>query len=71
MSATPDPALRAHRERQPAAARSRWEERVRGLGFDDLEAYLVARRVEGATAHRVRTELGCGGSVAVRLLVGG
>ena len=41
---------------------------MRDLGFADLAAYLVARRDEGASAHRVRVELGCGGSVAVRLI---
>ena len=62
------PALRAHRERRTARAYACWGERARGLGFGDLEQYLTARRTEGATAHRVRTELGCGGSVAERLL---
>src|SRR5688572_16134489 len=64
----PSATLRAHREAQSAAARARWGERVRDLGFADLAAYLVARRDEGASAHRVRVELGCGGSVAVRLI---
>lgn len=64
-------ALRADREQRAAAARARWSERAQGLGFGDLDAYLQTRREEGATAHRVRTELGCGGSVAVRLLARG
>ena len=62
-------ALRAHRASRVAAARVRWEARAVGLGFAGLEAYLVDRRASGVSAHRVRTELGCGGSVAARLLV--
>lgn len=62
------PALQAHRDAQGAAARARWTERVRALGFEDLELYLAQRRAVGATAHRVRTELGCRGTVAERLL---
>lgn len=62
------PALRAHREQQSAAARQRWRARVKELGFVDVEDYLAVRRSDGSTAHRVRTELGCGGSVALRLL---
>jgi hypothetical protein len=62
------PALRAARAEQSEAARERWDERARSLGFAGFEGYLAARRAEGATAHRVRTELGCGGTVAVRLL---
>ena len=64
------PALRADRDRRSAAARTRWEERARGLGFEDLEGYLTVRRAERASAHRVRLELGCGGSVAARLVTG-
>lgn len=48
----------------------RWEGRVRALGFDGLEDYLADRRGAGASAHRVRVELGCGGSVAARLIAG-
>jgi hypothetical protein len=65
------PALRADRERRSAAARARWDERARGLGFADLDAYLTARRTEGVSAHRVRVELGCGGSTSEKLLAGG
>jgi hypothetical protein len=61
-------ALRTHREGQSAAARARWTDHVRALGFDGLESYLAARKAEGVSAHRVRTELGCGGTVAERLL---
>jgi hypothetical protein len=64
-------ALRAHREGRSVAARARWEVRVRDLGFGGLEEYVAARVASGASAHRVRTELGCGGSVAAALLVGG
>ncbi|WP_425565360.1 MucR family transcriptional regulator [Pedococcus aerophilus] len=63
------PALRAHREARVAAARARWEARAVALGFADLAAYLDDRVASGASAHRVRTELGCGGTVAARLLV--
>jgi hypothetical protein len=62
------PALAAHRSRQSAAARQRWEARAQVLSFADLEGYLTCRRNEGVTAHRVRTELDCGGTVAARLL---
>lgn len=62
------PALRAARVRQSAAARERWDERARSLGIAGFADYLTARRAQGATAHRVRTELGCGGTVAERLL---
>lgn len=65
------PALRADRDRRSAAARARWEERARGLGFVDLDAYLAARRAEGVTAHRVRVELGCGGTTSEKLLADG
>lgn len=65
------PALRAHRAIQRAAARERWEAAARALGFPDLGAYLDARRASGAAANKVRTELGCGGSVAARLLTSG
>ena len=64
------PALRAARAAQSAAALGRWAVAVTELGFYGLEEYLCARRAEGASAHRVRVELGCGGSVAVRLLAG-
>lgn len=64
------PALQAHRQAQTETARARWEARARELGFATLDAYLAARRADGATAHRVRAELGCGGSTAVRLLSG-
>lgn len=62
------PSLRAHRTKLSQAARVRWEAVVQRLGFDDLVAYLAARRPDGSTAHRVRREMGCGGSVAKRLL---
>ena len=62
------PALRADRTRRGDQARARWTPRVLALGFADLDDYLAARLDESATAHRVRTELGCGGSVAARLL---
>lgn len=62
------PALRADRERRSAAARDRWKVRAVELGFASLEDYLDARRAAGVTAHRVRVELGCGGSTASRLL---
>ncbi|MCK9826069.1 MucR family transcriptional regulator [Nocardioides cavernae] len=62
------PALQAHRAAQSETARARWEERARELGFPTLDAYLTERRAHGGTAHRVRTELGCGGTTAVRLL---
>jgi len=62
------PALRADRERRSAEARSRWTERAVALGFSTLEEYLQVRRGELVSAHRVRTELGCGGSVAEALL---
>lgn len=61
-------ALRGHREAQGVAARERWTVRVRELGFDTVEEYLTARVAQGATVHRVRRELGCGGTVAQRLL---
>ncbi|MDP3890490.1 MucR family transcriptional regulator [Nocardioides sp.] len=61
-------ALRADREARAAAARVRWAERAVALGFADLDAYLATRRSQGATSHTVRVELGCGGSVAARLL---
>lgn len=63
-------ALVAHRAGRSAAARARWEVRARELGFAGLEAYLVDRVAAGVGAHRVRVELGCGGSTAVRLLAG-
>ena len=62
------PALRGHRQRQSAAVRERWAARARELGFADLEGYLCQRRAEGASAHRVRVELRCGGSVAASLM---
>ncbi|WP_415836606.1 MucR family transcriptional regulator [Nocardioides marinus] len=62
------PALRADRERRSSAARERWTSAATGLGFASLEAYLAQRRAEGASAHRLRGELGCGGSSAERLL---
>jgi hypothetical protein len=62
------PALQAHRAAQSEVARARWEDRARALGFTTLDAYLADRRATGGTAHRVRTELGCGGTTAVRLL---
>lgn len=43
---------------------------ARTLGCAGLEQYLTQRRAEQVTAHRIRTELGCGGTTAVRLLVG-
>ncbi|VXC50133.1 hypothetical protein NOCARDAX2BIS_720011 [Nocardioides sp. AX2bis] len=61
-------ALRADRDARAAAARERWTQQAQDLGFDTLQAYLAARVRDGSSAHRVRTELGCGGSVAVRLL---
>lgn len=64
------PALRAARDRQSAEALARWEAAAQGLGFADLDAYLVARRTEGAAAWRVRRELGCGGNTSSRLLNG-
>ena len=64
------PALRADRERRSAESRARWDNRARAQGFDGLEAYLEQRRTAGATAHRVRTELQCGGTAAERLLRG-
>ncbi|TQJ49280.1 MucR family transcriptional regulator [Phycicoccus sp. SLBN-51] len=63
-------ALRADREHRTQQARARWAEQARALGFTDLEEYLTQRRTEGATAHRVRSELGCGGRTAERLLAG-
>lgn len=62
------PALRAHREAQSAAARARWAEAAAALGFANLDDYLADRRAAGATAHRVRTELGCGGTSAENML---
>ena len=61
-------ALRADRQRRSQLARERWTEQARALGFPGLDEYLVQRRAEGATAHRVRIELGCGGTTAVWLL---
>jgi hypothetical protein len=63
-------ALRADRERRTELARARWTERARAVGFAGLEEYLTQRRAEQVTAHRVRTELGCGGRTAERLLAG-
>ena len=60
--------MRAERERRSAEARKRWDLRGVELGFGGLEEYLVVRREQGVSAHRVRVELGCGGSVAQRLL---
>lgn len=53
---------------QSAAARARWTARAEALGFDSLDDYLADRRDGGATAHRIRTELRCGGSTADMLL---
>lgn len=64
------PALRTHRAVKAVAARARWAERAGALGFANLEEYLADRRAAGATAHRVRTDLGCGGSTAEKLLAG-
>lgn len=63
-------ALRADRERRSEDARRRWSAAAAGLGFESLTEYLAQRRAVGATAHRVREELGCGGSAAERLLRG-
>ncbi|GAA2165141.1 hypothetical protein GCM10009845_21980 [Pedococcus bigeumensis] len=62
------PALAADRERRSAAARERWCERARGLGFDSLEAYLAHRVGQGVSLSRLRRDLGCGGAAASRLL---
>lgn len=62
------PALWAHRGTASAAARACWVERVRALGFDTPDEYLAVRRAQNAAGHRGRTELGCGGSTAARLL---
>lgn len=64
------PALRADRERRSVEARARWAASAAGLGFASLAAYIADRRAAGASTHRVRTELGCGGSAAQRLLAG-
>jgi hypothetical protein len=68
---TAAPALSAAREAQAAEARKRWAEKARQLGFADLVAYLADGRARGATAWRVRRELGCGSSMAQRLLKDG
>lgn len=54
--------------RNPVIGYERGSTRARDLGFEQLEDYLAARRAERASAHRIRTELNCRGSVAVRLL---
>lgn len=65
------PGLAEDRARRSAAARARWTERAEGLGFSSLEDYVACRRAEGASASRVRTELGCGWTGAERLLAHG
>ncbi|QWC83721.1 MucR family transcriptional regulator [Nocardioidaceae bacterium] len=62
--------LRSHRRQRSESARLRWTEAAAHLGFESLEAYLDDRRGQDASAHRVRKELGCGGSAAARLLRG-
>jgi hypothetical protein len=62
------PALSAARAVQAAAARRRWNERARELGYVDLDAYLADRRSTDATPWQVRRELGCGSPMASRLV---